>query len=383
MSSRIIAASAFALVLAGLVAVLQWPAAAQSPLLPMRGEPSAAAVVLAFVDFQSESCAKVGATLEEVRKAVPKDVQVVFKHFPLPEHKDAALAHEAAVEAARQGKFWEMHDLLLANQQKLSRPDLDGYARQLKLDLPAFTKALDQRTHRAVVERDVVEGRALGVSSTPTIYLNGRRAAGLPPAPSIVAAVRSVVTGAEEAVTVPMTSFDFTGSPARGPADAPVTIVEFSDFQCTYCLRSKPTVAQVLERYPGKIRLVFKHFPLEFHKEAPLAHRAALAANEQGKFWEMHDLIFANQARMGRDDLIAHAKTLGLDMPRFLKDFDDSRFIAFIDRDLAEGMKVGVDGTPTFFINGTALVGAQPLDAFTAVIDKALAAPAESQGAPK
>jgi protein-disulfide isomerase len=383
MSSRVIASAAFALVLAGLVAVLQRPAGAQSPLLPVRGEPSAPAVILAFVDFQSEGCAKLGPTLEEVRKTVPNGVQVVFKHFPLPEHKDAPLAHEAAVEAARQGKFWEMHDLLLANQQKLSQTDLESYARQLKLDMPAFTRALTQRSHRAVVERDIVEGRALGVTSAPTIYLNGRRAAGLPPAPSIVAAVRSVITGGDEPVTVPMTSFDLTGAPAKGPAEAPVTIVEFSDFQCTYCLRSKPTVAQVLERYPGKVRLVFKHFPLDFHKDAPLAHRAALAANEQGKFWEMHDLIFANQSRMGRDDLIAHAKTLGLDMPRFLKDFDDSRFIAFMDRDLAEGAKVGVDGTPTFFINGTALVGAQPLDAFTAVIDKALGVPSGNQGAPK
>ena len=383
MSSRIIAASAFALVLAGLVAVLQRPAAAQSPLLPVRGEPTAAAVILAFVDFQSEGCAKLGPALEDVRKTFPKDVQVVFKHFPGPEHADAPLAHEAAVEAGRQGKFWEMHDLLLANQQKLSRTDLEGYARKLTLNMPAFTKALTQRTHRAVVERDIVEGRALGVSSTPTIYLNGRRAAGLPPTPSIVAAVRSILTGADEPVTVPMTSFDLTGSPAKGPADAPVTIIEFSDFQCTYCLRSRPTVAKVLEQYAGKVRLVFKHFPLDFHKDAALAHRAALAANEQGKFWEMHDLIFANQKQMGRDDLIAHAKTLGLDMPRFLKDFDDSRFIAFMDRDMAEGTKAGVDGTPTFFINGTALVGAQPFEAFTAVIDKALAAPAEGAGAPK
>jgi protein-disulfide isomerase len=381
MSSRILPSAALAA--AAALALAPASARAQSPLLPVRGEPSAAAVILVFADFQCDTCAKIEPTLEEVRKTFPKDVQIVFKHFPAPEHAQAALAHEAAVEAGRQGKFWEMHDLLFAHQQKLSRADLEGYARQLKLNMPAFTRALTQHTHRAAVERDIVEGRALGVTSTPTIYLNGRRAAGLPPTPSIVAAVRSVLTGAEAPVTVPMTSFDLTGSPAKGPADAPVTIVEFSDLQCTFCRRSNPTVAQVLERYPGKVRLVFKHFPLDFHKDAALAHRAALAANEQGKFWEMHDLIFANQERMGRDDLIAHAKTLGLDMPRFLKDFDDSRFIAFVDRDLAEGTKLGVDGTPTFFINGTALVGAQPLDAFTAIIDKALGAPPESQGAPK
>jgi protein-disulfide isomerase len=362
-------------------AVLPWApnfvSAQQATMLPARGEPTAPMVILLFSDFQCDNCAKAEATLKEVREAFPKDVQVIFKHSPLPIHADAPLAHELAVEAARQGKFWEMHDLLFANQAKLKRADLDGYAQKLGLDMPAVAKALDGRTHRALVERDLAEARALGVTGTPTLYLNGRRAAGVPPASAMINVIKSLLAGGDgtEPAPVPMTTFDLTGAPTKGPAEAPVTIVEFSDFQCGFCLRVNSTVAQVLERYKGKVRLVFKHYPLvELHPAAPSGHRAALAAHEQGKFWEMHDRIFANQRAMTRQDLLGHAGALGLDMTKFMADLDGPRLQAVLDRDLAEGRKVGVEGTPTFFINGTAVVGSQPLDAFVKVIDKALAA---------
>ena len=133
---------------------------------------------------------------------------------------------------------------------------------------------------------------------------------------------------------------------------------------------------QLLDRYQGKVRVVFKHSPIEGHTAAPLAHRASFAAQQQGKFWEMHDRIFANQRAMEREALLAHASALGLDLARFTADLDSPRAQAVLDRDQAEAAKVGVDGTPTFFVNGTPLVGAQPLEAFTAAIDKALAATA-------
>ena len=153
-----------------------------------------------------------------------------------------------------------------------------------------------------------------------------------------------------------------------------MTIVEFSDFQCGFCFRVNPTLAQLLDRYKGKVGCVFKHSPIEGHTAAPLAHRAAFAAQQQGKFWEMHDRIFANQRAMDRPALVAHATALGLDVPRFTADLDSPRSQAVLDRDQAEAAKVGVDGTPTFFVDGVPLVGAQPLDAFAAAIDKALAA---------
>jgi protein-disulfide isomerase len=376
---RVILVVLVAIALGAVLLKVTPPVEAQALLLPPRGEPAAPMVILLFSDFQCPSCAKAEATLKEVRDAFPKDVQVIFKHSPLPDHPDAPLAHELAVEAARQGKFWEMHDLLFANQAKLKRADLDGYAQKLGLDMQAVSKALDGRTHRAVVERDLIEARGLGITSTPTIFLNGRRAAGMPPASAMVNVIKSLLAGGDgtEPAPVPMTTFDLKGAPAKGPADAPVTIVEFSDFQCGFCLRANSTVAQVLEKYQGKVRLVFKHYPLvELHKDAPFGHRAALAAHEQGKFWEMHDRLFANQRAMSRQDIMGHAGALGLDMTRFLADLDGPRLQAVLDRDLGEGRKVGVEGTPTFFINGTAVVGSQPLDVFVKVIDKALASPA-------
>jgi protein-disulfide isomerase len=358
---------------------------AQSLMLPARGEPSASMVILLFSDFQCPSCAKAEATLKEVRDAFPKDVQVIFKHSPLPDHADAPLAHELAVEAARQGKFWEMHDLLFANQAKLKRTDLDGYAQKLGLDMQAVSKALNERTHKPLVERDMTEARALGITSTPTIFLNGRRAGGMPPAPAMINVIKSLLSGGDgtEPATVPMTTFDLTGAPTKGPADAPVTIVEFSDFQCGFCLRANSTVDQVMQKYQGKVRLVFKHYPLvELHKDAPFGHRAALAANEQGKFWEMHDRLFANQRGMSRQDILAHAGAIGVDMTRFLADLDGPKMQAILDRDLGEGRKVGVEGTPTFFINGIPVVGSQPLDVFVKVIDKALADARPAAAAP-
>jgi protein-disulfide isomerase len=358
------------------LAISSRPASAQTPLLPARGAASAPVVVLLFSDFQCPYCARVEPILKGVREQFPKDVQVVFKHNPLPIHAQAPLAHEAAIEAGRQGKFWEMHDLLFANQQRLRRDDLVAHARQLGLDVPAFTRAVDAHTHRPVVERDMAEARALGVTGTPAVFINGRRLMGVPSPAAVIGLVRGQLGGGDgtESPAVSANTFDLKGSPVRGPANAAVTIVEFSDFQCSYCARASGTVARVLAQYPGKVRWVFKHYPLEFHADAPLAHRATLAAHQQGKFWELHDAIFANQRALKRDDLLKHAATLGLDVARFTADLDGDRFKPILARDMAEGTKVGVDGTPTFFIEGQRLVGAQPYEAFVAAIDKALGA---------
>jgi protein-disulfide isomerase len=302
-------------------------------------------------------------------------VKVVFKHNPLPMHPNAPLAHEAAVEAGRQGKFWEMHDLLFANQW-LDRASLVSNAQQLGLDVRTFTRALDDRTHRGVVERDMAEARALGLNSTPTLLVNGRRMVGVPKAAALVATIRSILSGGTGAVTgdVAPDSFDLAGAPARGAADAPVTIVEFSDFQCGFCARASGTISRLLEEFPGKIRWVFKNYPLDFHQDAPRAHRAALAAHEQGKFWEMHDLIFANQRAIGQDDLLKHAAALKLDADRMARDMSGTAAQTLIDRDLAEGSKVGVDGTPTFFVNGKRIVGAARYETMAEAVRLALGA---------
>ena len=359
------------------------PGAAQSPPLPPRGAADAKIVILIFADLTSPDAAKAEPVMASIRQQFPADVQILFKHNPSPDRPEAPLAHEAIVEAARQGKFWEMHDRLLAHQGQLKAAELAGHGQALGLDVPALTKALDARTHRAAVERDVAEARALGIEGPFALFINGRRGAGVPPVAALSGLIKNLLSGGDGSgpAPVPTSTFDLSGAPVRGAADAPVTLVLFSDFQCGFCQRVNPTVSRLLEQYPGKVRVVFKHYPIEGHDAAPLAHRASLAAHEQGKFWDMHDRIFANQRTMAREDLLAHAKALGLDMARFTAAIDAPQATAVMERDKAEGEKVGVDGTPTFFVNGTPLVGAQPLQAFAAAVDKALAATAPPERA--
>lgn len=160
--------------------------------------------------------------------------------------------------------------------------------------------------------------------------------------------------------------------PSKGPADAPVTIVEFSDFQCPYCAKARQTVDQVMASYAGKVRLVFRQFPLPFHDKAPKAAEAALCANEQGKFWEMHDRLFEGQDKLGADDLKATAKALGLDAAKFDSCLGSDKFAAQVQADTKAGKEAGVTGTPAFFINGRMLSGAQPYEKFREVVEEEL-----------
>jgi protein-disulfide isomerase len=376
MRHRLLPLLALVTLFAGPLACQAGQAPAPPGAVPIRGAADAAVVILVFADFACTSCAGLEPALKSLRDEFPKDVQFVFKHNPDPADERAVLAHEAAVEAGRQGKFWEMHDLLAANPGKLETAQLTEHARTLKLDADAFAAALKARTHRAVVAQDVREAKALGTTGTVTLFINGRRGNGVPPPTVLNTLVKNLLAGGDGSGPAPLSpaALDLKDAPIRGAADAPVTIVEFSDFQCGFCFRVNPTLAQVLERYQGKVRLLFKHSPIEGHTAAPLAHRAAYAAQQQGKFWEMHDRIFANQRAMDRDTLLAHAAALGLDRAKFIADLDGPQSKAVLDRDQAEAAKVGVDGTPTFFIDGVPLVGAQPLEAFAAAIDKALAA---------
>ena len=164
------------------------------------------------------------------------------------------------------------------------------------------------------------------------------------------------------------------GSPARGGSvNAPVTLVEFSDFQCPFCGRVTGTLDQIEKTYGDKVRIVFKHLPLAMHSRAPMAHAASEAANRQGKFWEMHDLIFAHQRELSEAKYMEHAQKIGLDVDRFKKDLASASVKARVDADAAEARKLGVTGTPGFFVIGYFLSGAKPFTEFKRVIDAQLA----------
>jgi protein-disulfide isomerase len=162
------------------------------------------------------------------------------------------------------------------------------------------------------------------------------------------------------------------GHPSKGPADAPVVIVEFSDFQCPYCQRANPVVDQVLKTYGNKIRFVYRHYPLPNHPDARPAAEAAACADEQGRFWPYHDQLFANVSRLSAADLKEHGKAAGLDAAQFAACVDSRRFRTKVDTDLKEADEAGVSGTPAFFINGRPLEGAQPFQAFKRIIDEEL-----------
>lgn len=161
-------------------------------------------------------------------------------------------------------------------------------------------------------------------------------------------------------------------NPVDGAAEAPITMIEYTDFQCPYCSRVQDTVKKVKERYGDSLRHVFKHLPLPMHRQARLAAEASLCAADQGQFWPMHDWMFANASNLGRDVLVDQAKAMGLDDARFTACVDDQVHTDHVAADMAEAHGFGITGTPGFVINGRLISGAQPYDAFTQIIDDEL-----------
>jgi protein-disulfide isomerase len=170
----------------------------------------------------------------------------------------------------------------------------------------------------------------------------------------------------------PILAVSTDDNPSLGPDHAPITIVEFSDFQCPYCQQSVRILKQLRDMYGEKIRLVYRDYPGPNHPYAPQAAEAARCAGEQGRFWEYHDLLFGRQSPGKGWDFVALAKELGLQLNVFDSCLNSGRFREEITKDLQDGLKLGIASTPTFFINGRPLVGAQPLSTFQALIDRVL-----------
>jgi protein-disulfide isomerase len=160
--------------------------------------------------------------------------------------------------------------------------------------------------------------------------------------------------------------------PTRGPPSAPVTIVEFSDFQCPFCGREFPVIEKLMKEYEGKVRLVFRQFPLDFHPFAEKAAEAAFCAADQGKFWELHDKMFSNQQKLAVDDLKGYAKSAGLDSAKFDKCLDSGEKKPAVEADQKAGSEAGVNGTPAFFVNGVFINGAVPYDQIKQTVDREL-----------
>ncbi|MCF6194583.1 MAG: DsbA family protein [Kangiellaceae bacterium] len=163
-------------------------------------------------------------------------------------------------------------------------------------------------------------------------------------------------------------------SPVLGDANAPITLIEYSDFQCPFCARAEATVKQLIKDYPGKIKLVYKNFPLSNHDDAFIAAEAGFCAQEQSeaKFWQLHDIMFDDRKGLNLEGLVSKAKSIGLDLAKFESCVKNSKYALNVNKDIAEGSRFGVNSTPAFFVNGIMLLGAQPYEAFKKIIDEEL-----------
>jgi protein-disulfide isomerase len=362
---------------------------------PMKGGKEPLVTIVEFSEFQCPFCSRVLPTTKQIHETYGDDVAVVFKHNPLPFHKDAPLASEASMAAMEQGKFWEMHDKLFENQKALTRPDLEKYATELGLDMTKFKAALDGGTYKALIAAHQELAGQVNARGTPNFYVNGRQLTGAQPFENFkelideeLAKAKKLVEGGTPRANVyeeiikngkvfkalddTAHEMNITDSPIMGKPEAKIKIYEFSDFQCPYCSRVGPTLKELKNIYGDDIAIIFKHFPLSFHQEAMPAAKASMAAMKQGKFWEMHDKLFANQKALTQENFETWAKEIGLDVEAFKKDMADPKWEEKVKADMAEGTKAGVKGTPSLFINGRAF---QPSGGFNAqgfqqVIDK-------------
>ncbi len=204
-------------------------------------------------------------------------------------------------------------------------------------------------------------------------YLERQRQSGAHAA--FVAELRAKASGIDVTLDPPRYTVPPSAEqPVRGPADAPVEIVEFSDFQCPFCGRAEPTLKEVRKNFGDKVRIVFRDFPLSsIHPRAYQAAEAGECARQQGKFWEYHDALFANQRALSEDDLKRHAAEIGLDAAKFGACLDGGQAKPHVDADVKDGEALGVSSTPSFFINGRFVAGALPYDTFEQIIKDELA----------
>ncbi len=406
---------------------------------PALGHPDALVTIVQFSDFQCPFCARATETLKLVRaKYGPDQLRLVWKNNPLPFHPNARPAAIAAMivhERLGNDGFWTAYDAFFGEQRRLDVLPAE-VAGRLGVDLQSPAA---RRDAEAKVDADMALAKQLNVTGAPMFFINGVLLAGAQPIEKFTAVIDEQIQKAQEligrgtprgrtysALTAaqwkpppsappPPSAEDVrkkteeehaihlvpVGSSAvRGKATAPVTIVEFGDFQCPFCARAEETLRQVTARYGDKVRLVWKHNPLPFHtRAAPAAELAIEARAQKGDkaFWAAHDLLFhrecqgdptatdesacqakgaswiVNQRHLEDADLLAYAKVLGLDATRVSAALAGSKHAGELEADQELGEDVSASGTPHFFINGRRLVGAQPLEKFTAIIDEEMA----------
>ncbi|WP_437690006.1 thioredoxin domain-containing protein [Sorangium sp. So ce176] len=372
---------------------------------PTRGDPGAPVTLVIFSDLECPFCRKVAPTIDALEKKYGQQLRLVFKHNPLPFHRRAEPAAELALEARAQkgdAAFWQAYELL--RQGTLEEADLAAHAKTLGLDVARAQKAIAARRHAARIERDQLLAETLNAQGTPHFFINGRRllgaqpaakfealideqlaraaklvAAGTPPAKVYDALQKDAKAGAPlERVLAPAPTRDNPGKGAK--PGAKVTIQMFADFQCPFCKRVQPTLDEIIAAYPGKVRVVFRHLPLPFHKQAPLAAEASIEAFRQkgdAGFWAMAQRLWEDPSETGlsREAIERHAAAVGLDAAKLRAALDSGAHRAAVEADRKLAASLHITGTPSFAINDYFLSGAQATARFKRLVNKALGPP--------
>jgi protein-disulfide isomerase len=375
---------------------------------PVLGNPNALVTMVIFSDFQCPFCSRVEPTLKAIRDKYGDKVRTVWKNEPLPFHNRAEPCAEAAMEVrAQKGDkgFWAMHDTLFANQKAQADDDLVKYATDNGANGDKVRDAITNHTHKKEIDADNDLAQDFQAQGTPNFFINGRHLVGAQPEEKFDKIIDEEITKAQGLIskgTKPSELYaeltkDGKGppppemkdvpanlpanDPARGNMKAKVTVHEWSDFQCPFCGRVEPTVAQVMKDYGDKIKFVWHDLPLPMHPDAPLASQAgreAFAQKGPSAFWSMHDKMFANQQKIKRDDLDGYAKELNLDMDKWKAALDGSTHTAEIDADKTAANSDSISGTPAFLVvpngakQGYFISGAQDYSKFRKVLDRAL-----------
>jgi len=384
--------------------------------------------IVVFSDFACPPCSRLWQVLDHIVEDYGDDVRVVFRSYTVAGFVGGEQAAEAVFAAGAQGKFWEMHARLFGQLEQgggFDRPTMRAHAEAIGLDVPRFLDDLDTGTQTARRARDRRAATSLGIKGLPVTFVNGLYLAGfvdeaamhgivdeeikraralvddgVPRAdlyPTLMSKASTKRVGMPEdaeglradlakkaaAAAPPKTLIQPRGdaryrigpteSGLRGKPDAPVVIVAFVDFQCPFCRRAwKEELVGILDRYPDDVALAVRHLPLPIHNAATGAAKAALAAGKQGKFWELHDRLYAHDGTLGRGAFVEWVGELGLDTAAFLAALDDPATAKIVENDVRIANKVGVTGTPGFFVNGRHVDGYTP-GVLSGVVDEELA----------
>lgn len=374
---------------------------------PWTGASSPLVTIVVFYDYQCPYSKRMRDALAPLVSSYGDSLRVVWRQLPLPMHSEAELAARYALSAHAQGQFEAAHAWLFEHAKSLSRAGLDAEASALGLHPLRLQTDLDSEWISGRVQADRELAAAHGVSSTPTFFINGRPYRGARDSATIEATIQEEIAAAERLIAAgserrevwarflaasedgqvawpsPKTGPDpnkryamqVSGLTARGATQPKVEILMCGDFDCPYCGKSTATLTELLKRHKKTLAIYYRHMPLPFHKDALVAHRAAVAADNQGAFWAMFELLYADQRARTQTELEAMAKQAGLKLSQFRSDMADPQTDVVIEqqREFCE-KQLDSRGTPSFFINGRPLMGAQSVDAFEAIIAEELAA---------